>query len=320
MQLIPPRVRHEYKTAQDRGEEFVPGDPSSRFDADGLQTLTAGLRPSIDYIDREFQEFAHVEAIHVVPCEPLLEGIDARLAELLGLEVITLPAAPQPSIDEPLRPLIESSEGHRYAAAIGLALRNAVSLDLGIPRIDLFAAQRSATKTLVHRRNLAGSAFVSVAAVVLGVTGFLLYHRQITTVEAERVMQEVRASTLRTQANIALAEHARRVQQYQILRKDGIPVTAVMDSLAAGLSPGVGLRTVAVGEAFNLNLTAEAVDEASMLTVVEQLQLQPSLLSLNIKSFTAENKPSHGLVFTASGTTVSIDQVGPHGTNEVASR
>ncbi len=269
-----------------------------------LDALGTDCYRAMDYFIREYPDIAPVDRVYLAIDNLALEPLEHELTQRLGVTVeLVKPASSQ----ESLPPTKAALEGPRFAAAFGLAMRNA-HLVPAVPRIDLYSKERSVSKQSETRRNFAGSIVTSVAAAALGIAGYYLYGVQIADVQHATAVEQAKTTQIKNEIDTQLQEQARRADQYRALRKEGVPVTAILDYVTSSLQPGVGVSSVSVNESLKVTISGEAVDEPSLIKTVQLLQRSPILPGLFIDSFT-RSESTGGLTFQLSATTVPLHRI-----------
>ncbi len=285
--------------------EAVAHDEAHTFSATALDTLGTDCYRALDYFLREYPDLAAVERVYLAIDSAALVPLEGELSRRLGVPV---------ELVKPIDDAEKSPDGTapderaRYAAAFGLAMRDSNLASSIVPRIDLFSKERSVTEQVKTRRNFAGSIATSVAAIALGLTAFFLYGKQIGNVRQATAQERATAAQIKGETDLALQARARRASQYDSLRKEGVPVTAILDYVAAGLQPGVGISAISISENLKVTITGDAIDEPSMIKTVQALQSSPLLPGLIIDSFT-RTPASNGITFQLSATTVPLNRI-----------
>jgi hypothetical protein len=267
------------------------------------------IHRSIEYIEREFIGLPRVENLTVVVNETDLGVLSEFLSSQMGFRCRTLyPDAVE--VEPALSPLFSGNDGLRFVSALGLALRDAGSAIAGAPEVDLLSALRASMSMHEKKRNIAGSLVTSVVALVLAGVGFQLYNGQIASVQQETKESIARAEKINNEAMLQREQRALKAQQYTLLRREGVPVTALLDYLQAGIQPGVGLSGVAVDPNLGVAISGDSMSEAALIKTVEQLQRVPVLQGVSIVSFNRDQRgKSDGILFTLASRTVSLDSV-----------
>lgn len=275
--------------------------PTGEISISHLDALGTDVYRTLDYFAREHPAFAAIEKVYLSVDTVALATLGGELSRRLDLPV------------EMVNPGQEQAGGVerlRYAAAYGLAVRGASAATARVPRIDLFSKERSTARQVETQRNFAGSIALSAIAIALGVFGYIMYGRQISDVNDATKIDLARAAQIRSETDLTLQERARRAQQYIALRREGIPLTAIMDYIVGSLEPGVGLVSSVVGADLKVTITGEAIDEPAMIRTAQTLQRSPVLPELMILSFDRP-KAFAGITFQLSAKTVPMSRIKP---------
>lgn len=157
--------------------------------------------------------------------------------------------------------------------------------DIRVPRIDLFSKQRAGVQQAETRRNFRGSIITSLAAIVLGVVGFIFYSKEISGLEAETNATAARTMEITNKIGIAVQERHKQEEQYKALRSEGVPITEIMDYIANSIKPGTGLDSVAINPDLTVTMQGQSVDEAHMIDTNLILQKCPVLSDIRLVRF-----------------------------------
>jgi Tfp pilus assembly PilM family ATPase len=284
--------------------------PPPVFQSGAADTLTTEIHRSLEYLAREYPEFAVVDKLSFVLDEPNLEPFAASVGEKLGIAVEIVSPPSDSSAPKQVAQVLSSPEGLHYTAAVGLALRDSAALSSSVPRIDLFAKERSAVQTLEKQRNLAGSLAVSAVALVLGVVGYVLFNGQIASIQDQVNQAKARTAKIQSDTSATLADRALHLKQYALLRREGAPLGPVMDYVVGSLEPGAGLTQVTISPDLLVTFKGEAIDEGTLIRTAQNLQKSPILQALSIGNFgKTQNGKGPGVEFQIMAKTIPMDQI-----------
>lgn len=275
-----------------------------------VDKLALEARRTIEYLQREFPNFAALDRIQIVTDIPEIEPLARILTERFGVTTsIVLP--PVTESDSPSA-VVEMTgiSGIRYATAYGLAMYNAPQAGSHVPKLDLFSTQRTAAVNEATKRNFAGSIVVSLFAIVAGIVGYWLYSQQISKIDGLVRTTSAQTATVNGLIDRTIEERANQAKQYRALRREGVPVGAMMDYIVGSLEPGVGLTSVSIAPDLRVTISGEALDEASVIRTTQNLQRSPVIKGLMINSFArVTSEAVNGIRFQLSGQTVTMDRV-----------
>ena len=283
-------------------EDSGPVEGWSHVDHDAADRLALEAQRTMDYVQRADRSAA-IDRVRIV-CE------DAAIAPLAGMleRRFGLPI----EIVQPPAPEGEAPDA-RFAAAYGLAVRG-LSAGVAAPTIDLFTAGRIEARRVETKRYFVGSLLVAGLSVLVGVVGCVLYNGQIGAAQARvaGIKSQIEA-TKKTTAD-ALDRQAAEALRDKALRKEGIPMVAVIDDVATSLDPGVGLKLVTVGDDLSVKIEGEARDETALVRTAQALKASAVLRNVAVDRFDREAKGADprvptGLKFEISGATVAADRV-----------
>jgi type IV pilus assembly protein PilM len=274
-----------------------------------LETLASEIGRSIDYLAREYKEHGTFTTLLISVDDPIAADIVAHLGERLSIPMSMIAPFSGVSVRPDVAMGAQAPDGFRFACAFGLAIRDSLMFSAGLPRVDLYAAERTVVRTQTVRRNLAGSLAASAAAILVGVGGYYLYNRQISTIDSQADTSKNRANALMSQADAMTSQHRRRENQLRLLSEEGVAATAILDFLADSLDPGVGIQSLSIAPDKTLTLIADAVDESSMLHTVERIQKIPILQGVMVQTFTARTQNQRGLNFTLVAKTLPLSSI-----------
>ena len=249
------------------------------------------------------------------PSNPLTQMLRHGIDEVAGELSLSLGVAV-----EPIRPSVNAQESNDsaesgsalspiYSAAFGLAVHGQTIMGR-VPRLDLFSKQRAGVQQAETQRNFRGSIITSLFAIALGTTGYLLYHKQITSLEVETNNTTARTMAIKSKTGEALMERHKQEEQYKALRSEGIPVTEIIDYLANSFKPGNGLDTLSIAPDLSVTVMGQSVNEALMIDLYQTLQRCPVLTGMKIVRF-GKMPPEQGVgvSFEIDGKAVSVGRI-----------
>lgn len=261
--------------------------------------LGTEVRRAMEFLWREHGEAMTIDVLHLAAGPGVDETFVERLRTVTSMTVrLVEPPGTPPGM-----------EGAWYAAAVGLALRDTTGLGKVVPKIDLYAGQRSAAQFEEKRRNVWGSVAIAGLAAALGGVGWYMFGQAALASETEAAVARERAAALRTQADAIVAGRRRQIEQYDALRGEGLPVDAILDTVASALPSGVGVRKITVASTGKVTIDGESRSEAMMLGTVQTLQDSPLMPQVGMISFERDRNSSGGFVFQAEGVTLRSDKV-----------
>ncbi|MBS1726016.1 MAG: pilus assembly protein PilM [Armatimonadetes bacterium] len=307
--MMMPVVRHREAVVADSAATAV-SDPLEGLHEGAVDRLALETRRTIEYLQREFADFAVLDRIQLITDFQPMEPLARVLSRQFGIEtsLVMVPTSQQDSSTAQAE--MSGVGGIRYSTAYGLALYNAMMPGSKVPKLDLFSTQRTAQVYEATKRNFAGSIVVSALGIALGILGFVMYNMQISRVEGVIGSTNAQTAAIEAQIDQTMEERALHTRQYRALRKEGVPIGAMMDYIVGSLQSGVGLKSVTVGSDLKVVISGEAVDEASVIKTTQNLQRSPVLKGLMINSFSRiENQVGNGIQFQLSGQTVSMDRI-----------
>lgn len=285
-------------------------DPFEGLHEGAVDRLALETRRTIEYLQREFSDFAVLDRIQLITDFQDMEPLARILTRQFGIATSLVTTPPSTTDGAVVTSELSGLGGVRYATAYGLAMVNASGAGSRVPKLDLFSTQRTAQVYETTKRNFAGSIAVSAVGIVLGLLGFVMYNMQIDRVNTVILTTNGQTAALKAQIDKTVEERARSTKQYRALRKEGVPIGTMMDYVVGSLEPGVGLTSVAISPDLKVTIAGEAVDEASVIKTTQSLQRSPVLRGLMINSFSRIDKQSsNGIQFQLSGQTVSMDRI-----------
>jgi Tfp pilus assembly PilM family ATPase len=271
----------------------------------GLEHLCTEVQRSLDFLERETAEDQTLERVILALDDKALVPLHNFFEERLGLPVELLrPVSETVSKRDVRYELCDSPDSIRYMAAFGLAQFRSELLAALSPRYDLLG-KFGAPPTLKEQIH-ALSIPISVAASFLVVAALFAAHLTNNSAEIERQTIDIskQAADVRREADLAMGEQARMLRRFDLLKREGVPLEAVMDTVARGLPAGVGLSAVTINGSNEVRIEGEATSEAAMLQALENLRNSPVL-----RTFGRDTAVERGLRFELSGTTVSMGDV-----------
>lgn len=285
-------------------------DPFEGLHEGAVDRLALETRRTIEYLQREFSDFAVLDRIQLITDFQEMEPLARILTRQFGIAT-SLILTPTSTADAgAILGEFSGLGGVRYATAYGLAMVNASGEGSRVPKLDLFSTQRTAQVYETTKRNFAGSVAVSALGIVLGLLGFVMYNIQIDRVNNVILLTNGQTAAIKAQIDQTVEERARATKQYRALRKEGVPVGTMMDYVVGSLEAGVGLTSVTISPDLKVTISGEALDEASVIKTTQSLQRSPVLRGLMINSFSRIDKQAaNGIQFQLSGQTVSMDRI-----------
>ena len=288
-------------------EDRSPGAaPSGTGDLNKLavHSLALEVQRTLNYYQREFPAALAEDNVYIAIDDTRLDTLAKELTFELGVKVETVVPgfgdSPAGNGSDGLSPI--------YAGAFGLAVHGQVMSR--VPRLDLFTKQRAGVKKKETRRNFTGSIIISFVAVLLGIVGFFVYHRQIEALDNQINETNAKATVIRNDTNKQVQLRHTKEQQYAALRSEGAPVTALMDYIANGITKGTGLQTVTISNDLVVNIVGQSANETLMIVTSQQLQTCPLLSGLTLVNFHAlQGDEGDGVGFQLTGHTVSISHI-----------
>ncbi len=284
-------------------------EATQKYSESMVEALASEINRSIEYLSREYKEHAQFSRLHVAVGEALLSDIATPLGEQISLPIEVLPPSGGFVVASDGASRLSGPEGLRYGAAFGLAIREQLTVSGALPRVDLYASERSAFAGQMVRRNLTGSVVASVVAIGAAVAGYFLYGSQTAVLNADMDRAKAHTAELTTEADAMTAKHQARSKQIDVLSNDAAPAIPLMDMIATSLDQGVGIQSLTVNPDRTVTITAEAVDAASMLHTVENIQRIPILQNVMVQTFNTKNEHLAGVAFTVAAKTLPLSSV-----------
>ncbi len=271
--------------------------------------IATEIRRSIEYVEREFIGIPRLEDLHVVVNEPDLHVLGEFLTSHMEMNCRSVyPDAI--GVAQEISVGFADSDSLRYVTAAGLAIRDAGPLVAGSPTVDLFSDLRESLILHGKKRNIVGSLVTSVVALAFGAIAFQLYTNQINAVKVDTKEAIARAERINEEASLQREQRALKAQQFQLLRREGVPVTVLLDYLQAGIRPGVGLSNVTIDPTLGVTISGDSANEAALINTVTALQRVPVLQGVSIQSFNREQRDrKEGIIFTLSSKTLTLESV-----------
>lgn len=250
-------------------------DLLARANAGGLQTLQFEIQRSFDFYHRESPEAAQVERILLCADSDQLQGLEAYLAENLGLPV----AACEPFrglhfAESQFNPDFLARVGSAFAPAVGLALR-ALEEVPEAPGMDLSLTGRESILEKVAPRRLVWALALSILLVLAAVIGAWQLHRALQQREQELAATQARlAEIARTEEEQTRA--ARRVQEAQaIVQLGGLPWSDILFQVAEFMPQRSWLTNLSSDSTNSLSLEGGAMSADSVATLMDSLARSP---------------------------------------------
>jgi len=311
----------EYSTSADSPGAPAPG-PISYEEYDKARTSTSGgglnrlaaenlsveVQRTLNYYQREFPDAAIEDHVYLAIDDVRIDDLAGELTMSLGVAIESI----RPSLAVQDSPEPSTASGSRlgaiYSAAFGLAVHGQIMAR--VPRIDLFSKQREGVQQAETQRNFFGSIATSVLAILLGITGYILYHKQIVALQKEMDETNARTATIEAATNQTMLKRTKQEEQYKALRNEGAPVIEIMDFIANTIKPGTGLDSVVIAPDLTVTIKGDSTSESQMIDTNQNLQKCPVLTDMRIYSFN-QLLPEEGIgvSFDITGKTVSVSRV-----------
>jgi len=260
------------------------GPTSNSLNRLAIESLSLEIQRTLNYYQREFPEASIEDHVYLAIDDVRIDDVSRELTLSLGVSVESI----RPSLVAQDQQDTSGDSGNSlsaiYAAAFGLALQGQQIMGR-VPRIDLFSKQRAGVQQAETRRNFRGSIITSLAAIVLGVVGFIFYSKEISGLEAETNATAARTMEITNKIGIAVQERHKQEEQYKALRSEGVPITEIMDYIANSIKPGTGLDSVAINPDLTVTMQGQSVDEAHMIDTNLILQKCPVLSDIRLVRF-----------------------------------
>jgi Tfp pilus assembly PilM family ATPase len=284
--------------------------PEAMLDRASVLAFSKEIKRTIEYLHRTYPEIEQLDAVHLVTNEPDLVGLPLLLSDFLGIMVqlhvpgLAIASSGGGNLDSELMTL----EGVRYTAAAGLALRANRAAALVAPPMDLFASERMATKAGLQKRNLGISFSLAGAALLLGIAGMGLYQKQIAAVEGASDDLTAQAIAMKQNTDVKMQSRAVELDQYKLLRSEGVPLVPLMDYLTGSMPPQTGLSSIQIDPNKLVRISGESTDEEGVMSTLRSLQAVPVITNPRLESM--RNDPEKGgITFTIAGAMVGTDRV-----------
>ncbi len=291
----------------DRADVFAQGGNLNKL---AVHSLSLEIQRTLNYYQREFPGSSVEDNLLIAIDDSRLEGLAKELTFELGVGIETVQPTLNPGDSSDSSPEAGSGLSPIYAGAFGLAVHGHVMTR--VPRLDLFTKQRAGVQKAETQRNFRGSIIASALAVVLGVAGFVLYHRQIVALDNETTDRQAKAGEIRKKTSVAQEEKHKKEQQYRALRNEGAPLTEIMDYVANTVKPGAGILSVSIANDFNVTIIGQATSETLMIVTNQTLQQCPLLTDLRIINFhQLNNQEGEGVGFQLNAKSLPVGRVKP---------
>ncbi len=274
-----------------------------------LEHLCTEVRRSLDFLGRETEEVALIERVVLSLDHMALVPLHNFFEERLGLPVELLrPKCEQFQKKELRYELCDSPESMRYVAAFGLSLFLSDALATVTPRVDLSGKFGAPPTLKEHVQALSIPIAVTAAFLLVGAFIGTQYSNRTSLIEGQAADTTKMAGQVRAEADLVMGEQARLLRQFDLLRREGIPLPRIIDDLTSNLSEGVGLVSVAVSDQ-QVTIDGEATNEAAMLRTLDNLRSSSVLNGLAVSSFGRDAATDQGIRFQLSGTTVTMGDI-----------
>lgn len=256
--------------------------------------LATEIRRSLEYHRRQFPMSDASQAV-LATMDPRLDSLTDYLETALGVPCrvgmpnVKASGAAASELGTPV-----SSE---YFSALGLA-----SGELGyagdlLPVIDLVPSAPRRTGAIAADPTVIGGVIASAIILVAGFLGYNSLKGQAERAEQETIRQQELGRKLDAELK---PKKERQDMEYRVLSdlaKQGTPFPWVMDAVANALDPGVGITEIHFDRG-HIRLTAEAKNEAAMVSTLDHIRTQGSFTDPLVDSFQNENL--RGLRFNMS--------------------
>jgi hypothetical protein len=138
--------------------------------------------------------------------------------------------------------------------------------------------------------------------------------------ELDTVAALERAEKINSEATAERERRALRAEQHRLLKREGVPLTVLMDYLQGSIQPGVGLVSVTVDPQLGVTISGDSLTEAALINTVSTLQRVPVLQGVSVQSFNRDQRGmGDGILFTLASRTVSLDAIAEKAPQTVAS-
>lgn len=277
----------------------VDGFPSPmRIDHATIDRLAIESLQLMEFVQRAYAE--EIESVRLYAVEPELEMLAPMLERRFGIATIFSP--PPAGLDD-----------IRYSVAYGLAVRDFEG-PYRVPKLDLSAKLRKQSDAREARQNLIGAMLASGLAVVVGLTAFVCYGRLNSSMAAHARKTADKLAEVRLHADATQNARTDDDLLYRTLRREGLPLVAIMNDVARGVDAGVRLKSVGIGKNLRVEVHGEARDEIALSRIAQRLQTSPILTDVTLVQLDRSNVPgSAPIAFEIDATTVPADQIGTVG-------
>ncbi|MEZ0324823.1 MAG: PilN domain-containing protein [Fimbriimonas sp.] len=274
-----------------------------------LDHLCTEVRRSLDFLGRETEQVALLERLILSIDHVGLVPLHNFFEERLGLPVELLrPQAEHFQKKELRYELCDSPESMRYMAAFGLALFQSDALASVTPRVDLSGKFGAPPTLKEHVQALSIPIAITAAVILVGTFLGIQFVTRTSLLEAQAADITQQATDVRKEADLAMGEQARRLKQFDLLKREGVPLPTIIDGITRSLSNGVGLVSVSVSQQ-QVIIEGEATNEAAMLQTLDNLRSSPVLRDLAVSSFGRDQANDKGIRFQLSGSTVTMGDI-----------
>jgi Tfp pilus assembly PilM family ATPase len=290
-----------------------------------VDELSKDLRRTIDYIEREYAPTTLPKKLYLcsvqMQVQELLDQVAVRLdlelrwagayAAWLGEEGTA--AANSDSLVEPLRPIVPMDgivAPEVFATAYGIAINDRLDILPVAPRLDLYRYDERLDQERDEKRNLAGSIVVSIVALLVGAAGFVVGQNQVSELTRQTVEANLRADNIRKEMTVALEQSQSLRGQLKMLERLGLPVVSVIDDIAKGTPPNVGITEVDLQDSKAVIIRGEANVNASVVQTIRQLQKAAAVqVPTIIQQERVQRETSEVVMFSIAARTYALDAV-----------
>jgi hypothetical protein len=125
---------------------------------------------------------------------------------------------------------------------------------------------------------------------------------QTTTMEAE-------SAAIMKASNLSTAEQARRLMQFNVLSKRGVPVASVVWQVAQAASPNVSLASITVSPLLAVRVEGEATSEQAMLQGLNRMRDGNAVRDLKLATFRHPDPAKSPTRFVIVGRAITLGDV-----------
>ncbi|HEV2473096.1 MAG TPA: pilus assembly protein PilM [Chthonomonadales bacterium] len=257
------------------------------FELSAASSLATEIQRSLSYFRRKHPEAPAIDQIVLSSNDPEVAPIAEWLHRALDIEVvlISVPAAWATGVGT--AETLEIPGSLRYSAAAGLCLHRIAEFPTSIPAFDLSSQERVDLNVEAARRKLMGSLTGAIAAVVIG--GLLAIGIGIKASIVQTKLNHAKGELVykKNREQFLASSLQARIDQLTALKPDGLPLTAIMDSITADMDSHVGLNDSSVDATGKVNLAGEAANDQSVIATIAGLKMDPTFDNPSVDSFYA---------------------------------